>query len=763
MLEQVTTALQQLKTQGSFFAKMTPGADDLQIEITPVGKLKFPLKRTVIKELIKVAQPATFGWQDKTCLDTEVRDVWKIPRSRVKIDKRRWNRTLHPVLETLKHELGLPDESKLRAELHDALIYAPGQFFLPHQDSEKCDGMIATLVVVLPSPHRGGALIVDHQGEKKRFQSSRITDDKLGFVAFYADCHHEVRPVTEGYRVALTYNLTLKGGDQWTAPSAGQDQQAVVDALHGYFTIPPADDKNAGNLSKKLVYLLDHEYTARGLSWATLKNADLLRGGSLLEAASTLGLELHLALADCQEIWDCEYDEPDWGYRSRRRYWDEEEEDSGAGEPELVELIDETTLIKHWRDASGKPIKLPQWNVDGRQLCWTCSNSELKPFESEYEGWMGNYGNSMERWYHRAAIVLWRREERHAALLAIAPQVMVQELLQLAQKKATLPSAQESIRHLLPYWSGLGHRDVKASSFNQIFRLALRVDNTELAHGLLLPLGIEAFRTETVKTLTRLHGCYGNHWLIGVFQHWFEHTTYPTVDNMIKGLSPMIRIWVESAPNEHLDLTHWLLAHQLDALRQKHLQESQQQSPASFQEAASDRTEALIDLLSASLTGLDEGVFNDTLQHLMNDENCYMASDLVTITRYLKQQRRESTATEISFLEFVRDTLKRLLDHTPRQRGNWSIMQTWSCDCADCQVLREFLQSRLLDHKIWPLGKERRQHIHRIIESLGVPVNHQTEHSGSPHKLHLNKTKQLFLDDKAQRRDLKKAMAELGN
>jgi hypothetical protein len=31
------------------------------------------------------------------------------------------------------------------------LVYGKGQFFLPHQDSEKDDAMVGTLVVSLPS------------------------------------------------------------------------------------------------------------------------------------------------------------------------------------------------------------------------------------------------------------------------------------------------------------------------------------------------------------------------------------------------------------------------------------------------------------------------------------------------------------------------------------------------------------------------------------------------------------------------------------
>ena len=54
------------------------------------------------------------------------------------------------VLDGVRDELGLPPTTKLRAELHAMLVYGKGQFFLPHQDSEKDDAMVGTLTVTLP-------------------------------------------------------------------------------------------------------------------------------------------------------------------------------------------------------------------------------------------------------------------------------------------------------------------------------------------------------------------------------------------------------------------------------------------------------------------------------------------------------------------------------------------------------------------------------------------------------------------------------------
>src|SRR5690606_3099917 len=99
---------------------------------------------------------------------------------------------------------------------------------------------------------------------------------KLSFTAFYADCQHQVQPVKKGYRLALTYNLSLVGD---TRPSAvtGDAVAALTERVREYFAMPlprrwSGDDE--GRRPDRLIYLLDHQYTQRGLNWSLLKGAD---------------------------------------------------------------------------------------------------------------------------------------------------------------------------------------------------------------------------------------------------------------------------------------------------------------------------------------------------------------------------------------------------------------------------------------------------------------------------------------------------------
>lgn len=54
----------------------------------------------------------------------------------------------------------------IRAELYKMLLYEKGAMFKRLTGSEKVPGMLATLVISLPSAHWGGAVVVSHNGQR---------------------------------------------------------------------------------------------------------------------------------------------------------------------------------------------------------------------------------------------------------------------------------------------------------------------------------------------------------------------------------------------------------------------------------------------------------------------------------------------------------------------------------------------------------------------------------------------------------------------
>ncbi len=222
-------------SRGASSARSTLPADSLHLEVRGVGALGFPVPQAQARQLCAIARPALYGRGEDTLLDLRVRDTWEVHKSRVKIDRRRWQHALRPVLDRFRRDLGLPDGCELAADLHSMLVYGPGQFFVPHQDSEKDDEMVGSLVVTLPSSFTGGDLVVHTGTGTERYRSSKSA---LSLVGFYADCRHEIEPVRSGHRIVLTYNLLGRGAPTTAADVDAATVDGVASCLDEHFTTP---------------------------------------------------------------------------------------------------------------------------------------------------------------------------------------------------------------------------------------------------------------------------------------------------------------------------------------------------------------------------------------------------------------------------------------------------------------------------------------------------------------------------------------------
>ncbi len=150
--------------------------------------------------------------------------------------------------------------------------------------------MVATLVVGLPSSHKGGELIVRHEGQERTIDFGGPDGDlfRIHYAAFYADCEHEVRPLKQGYRLCLVYNLTLaRSNETLSAPSDSEHIERIAPLIQQW-----AENEES---TEKLAITLDHRYTQEGLSWDALKGTDRVKARVLAEAAKRVGCKAYRA------------------------------------------------------------------------------------------------------------------------------------------------------------------------------------------------------------------------------------------------------------------------------------------------------------------------------------------------------------------------------------------------------------------------------------------------------------------------------------
>jgi hypothetical protein len=387
--------LKNVSRPGEFYASGSFATILPRIDIEQLGPLSFPVPSTQAEQIISIAERAPYGKGGETLVDAEVRRVWQLSPQKFKIDEKRWSPTLEKIIAEASKDLGV--EGKVQAELYKMLIYDKGSFFVPHRDTEKTSGMFGTLIVVLPSWYEGGELIVSHTGREAHITLPSGDASGISWAAFYADCLHELRPVTEGYRLALVYNLLRTG--KGTPPSPPDRRPEVTqvakllsqwsDALLGKLESP---------LPSKLAYILEHRYTPDSLSFSALKNADSASADVVKAAAREARCSLYLAMVSIEESGSAEY--------SGGGYYDDED-NVGEDDFEVIEVFDRTQQITQWRSVDDTLIHLAPLPFEDKEISPPDSLDSEASDEVSFHEATGNEGASFERTYRRAALVLW--------------------------------------------------------------------------------------------------------------------------------------------------------------------------------------------------------------------------------------------------------------------------------------------------------------------------------------------------------------------
>src|SRR5262249_44956223 len=157
------------------------------------------------------------------------------------------------------------------------------------------------------------------------------------------------------------------------------------------------------------------------------------------------------ALRSESDQWDDDDDDEneDDGYR---------DPDAAPGEFQLNGLIDDEITLGWWTGpdgADGEPISL---HVPDHEVCATTPNADLEPYQSEYEGYMGNYGNTLDRWYRRGGGVRPApgpaappRDRAFAARAEAGSQWALRELRDRIEA-GDLDGARAAAESLAPFW-----------------------------------------------------------------------------------------------------------------------------------------------------------------------------------------------------------------------------------------------------------------------------------------------------------------------
>lgn len=188
----------------------------------------------VVEALKRRARKASFGEGSSTRHDPRVRDGLQLSASGGAFTVEGFDPEALGILATARAALCPRDPSPLRAELYALNVYDSGGHFAPHKDTPRGDDMLGSLVIGLASLYEGGDLVIVHRGATETYAwgGRRLgTEPHAGWAAFFGDVDHEVRSVSSGTRITLSYILRRGEGAALDVAAPHAQTEALADAL----------------------------------------------------------------------------------------------------------------------------------------------------------------------------------------------------------------------------------------------------------------------------------------------------------------------------------------------------------------------------------------------------------------------------------------------------------------------------------------------------------------------------------------------------
>ncbi len=791
------------------------------LEVQGLGPIGVPVAPADAKRIIGKASQAPYGLGEATIVDTEVRHVWQLEHSQFELRNAAWSEAVASVVDAIKRDLGI--RGKVTAELYKLLVYEKGSFFKPHRDTEKIPGMFGTLVVCLPSRHEGGTLLLEHDGQTKRIDfGGKDSEFQTRYVAFYADCRHEVTPVKSGYRVCLVYNLAGTGKKQPAAPHHAAAVGEAAQLLKKLFSAPEP--------LNKLAIPFTHQYTEANFGPTQLKGADRARAEVLIRAAQSLECECYFALMMLHQEGIPDYGTMDYGdsWGSRGSRWSHDDCDEGdedesdvAADGEFEEIFDEELKIEHWRDPEGREQSFGTIHFEDNEILGL-DDKERWSYKQEVREATGNEGASMDRWYRQAVLVIWPHARHFEVLAGEGPASAIPALEKLVAEAKTaedLAACGKVAKAIIQNWHarnryGYGDR----SNSGPMLRALERIGDEKLALRFVSDVLPKSFNGSEGRALHALCQNIGWKALAPAIQDFLVHqkpADYHTHLNQIvticehlccdppalskerravcgvivDELMKFVERWDKVPPNQwdsdRFDAFQFGEgADDLDEgdddfdndegeiededkndAEPKRKPTEDKQEALTLQQCRNERigvVASMVRLLSA--IGAKE-YLTDFLDHVFAETRHYdLRAVVIPDVKSLYSQTIPAAIGRQAAARLLQHCLTELRAATaqpPEPPKDWKREAKLGCKCEDCAALGRFLRGSAERVGRFPLNKQRRQHLHRQIDQHRCDCTHVTERKGSPQTLVCTKTQHSYERSRKQYEVDQVVLAEL--
>ena len=703
--------LSELKGSGKFASVGTQDFIIPGLIIDEIGEVSFPLNEIQAMEIIRVAHKAPFGMGRSTILDETIRKTWEIDADKFTFTNPSWTKLLDRIIKKIKVDLGL-EKYQIVANIYKLLLYEEGGFFLEHKDSEKEKGMFGSLIIGLPSKHRGGELIVEF-GNMKEVVSFE-NDFCINYAAFYADCDHEIKPLISGYRICLVYNLIQqKSVTSINPPSIYQHAENLAQLLL------KAESKNK---LKPYIILLSHQYTPENFSKENLKLDDRIKVETLMLAAEKLGFYSKMCLVTSYVEGSPKEDSYDYSYRSRYDDDDDDEVDENT-DVEIDEIYEEQLSIEHWVENNFPNIENIEFVEE--DLITSFKLNDDQPIIKKSTGYMGNYGPDIMYWYHYGAVMLWSHTTNAELFLNESSTNQLAWIDCFSRMNEMHTEELKALQSAIKF--GIKANNPKSNNYNSITKWIIKHNQKEL----LLNMDDEVICFYFCQIAT---------------ENWIELVAYLSNEESIELISKI----TSNVSFEVVEKLPSLLSEMLgkDLLKELVIEQSEK-LPQLFNLIYQDNQKRVKSFTISSLFEIEKklhlGV--DWVSELSssltdNPSRDYIHKILVPVV--INEKENFQLKKELAI--FCKYYLQNLIDNKPNEPSNWTRELPESAqNNLDWNKLKAFLASPTEEVFDFRKNQNERTALESLIRYTDVDLAYETIRIGSPHTLRIKKTQTSYL------------------
>ena len=392
-----------------------------------------------------------------------------------------------------------------------------------------------------------------------------------------------------------------------------------------------------------------------------------------------------------------------------------------------------------------------EMRVDDDEVVTEGALDDGEPSEEEFEDYTGNAGLTLERWYHRAAMVIWPRERHFAVLCSAGTQAAIGSLESMVkvlrqgpgeQRETTRRDGLQFAGAIIDDWESPGTRcfgDGDDKADRSVFsKLLCKLDDPGLMRRFLSEImpndGSVELHHEFAK-LCRRHGLSG-------FEAELTQAINAASQATLLRNARLLHLLCRQPDHEKGDAA---ICTRLCESAARALERFDAQAPTNAGEFRTiDRAALLVTLVNAMLQIGAQRPLRKVIDHTLAHREQYDLTD-AHLTAIFKLTPRLGTPSPCGkatarWLSACRRELQMRTARAPQAPGDYRRDAGLSCKCADCRALSRFLANPNERQCRMRLNKDRRKHLHGAIEANRCDLTHVTERKGRPFTLVCTKT-----------------------